>query len=121
MKAGAPPPIGFPLGARQRRHGQYHLRGSAAAIRAVCGRSHYDGSVTISDFIDLASNFNGNYSGGVLPISAADRKTLADFAAAAGGSSVPEPAAGWLVLLIGGLITRRGCNRCRHGSGCGRF
>jgi hypothetical protein len=32
------------------------------------GDLNYDNQVTISDFIDLASNFGGSYSGTVLPI-----------------------------------------------------
>ena len=32
------------------------------------GDLNYDGQVTISDFIDLASNFNTSYSGDILPI-----------------------------------------------------
>src|SRR5207253_9099077 len=71
------------------------------------GDLNYDGQVTISDSIDLASNFNTSYSGEVFPISAEDQKALADFAAAAAASSVPEPAAGWIVLLGGGLVMRR--------------
>ncbi len=45
------------------------------------GDLNYDGSVTISDFIDLASNFNGSYSGS---ISSADVQVLASFAASIG-------------------------------------
>jgi len=72
------------------------------------GDLNYDGQVTISDFIDLASNFNTSYSGEVFPISPEDQKTLADFAAAVGDGNVPEPTVGCLVLLAGGLIRRRG-------------
>jgi hypothetical protein len=60
--------------------------------------------VTISDFIDLASNFGQSVSGEVLPVSAADAAMLADFAAANGASNVPEPtcivSAGVLGLLL---------------------
>jgi len=71
------------------------------------GDLNYDGSVTISDFIDLASNFNTNYSGEVFPISAEDQLTLSSFAASV-GVSVPEP--GTLgVIAVGafGLLLRR--------------
>jgi len=67
------------------------------------GDLNYDGSVTISDFIDLASNFNGSYSGETFPISDADAKTLADFASAH-GVSVPEPASLALLLLALPLV-----------------
>jgi len=75
------------------------------------GDLNYDGQVTISDFIDLASNFNSSFSGEVLPISLQDQKTLADFAQANGGASVPEPAMGCCFLLATALITRRGRSR----------
>ena len=71
------------------------------------GDLNYDGQVTISDFIDLASNFNASYSGGALPISAGDQKTPADFSQVVGGASVPEPTMGCVVLLAGGLMMRR--------------
>jgi autotransporter-associated beta strand protein len=68
------------------------------------GDLNYDGSVTISDFIDLASNFNGSYSGETFPISDADAKALSDFASAH-GVSVPEPA--MLGLLLGTVAIAR--------------
>ena len=71
------------------------------------GDLNYDGAVTISDFIDLASNFNGSYSGETFPISPADAKVLADFAAAH-GAAVPEPRMiGLFALASLGLIDRR--------------
>ena len=71
------------------------------------GDLNYDGSVTISDFIDLASNFNGSYTGETLPISAADAQVLGDFAAAH-GAAVPEPSLMGLIALSGsGLLARR--------------
>src|SRR5207248_1047496 len=71
------------------------------------GDLNYDGAVTISDFIDLASNFNGSYTGETLPVSAADAQLLADFAAAH-GISVPEPQMlGLMALSASGLIARR--------------
>jgi hypothetical protein len=48
------------------------------------GDLNYDGQVTISDFIDLASNFGGSYSGEAFPISPQDQQTLSTFAAAHG-------------------------------------
>src|SRR5207237_9707384 len=48
------------------------------------GDLNNDGSVTISDFIDLASNFNGTYAGSLGPINAEDQLTLASFASSIG-------------------------------------
>ncbi|HEV8291872.1 MAG TPA: PEP-CTERM sorting domain-containing protein, partial [Tepidisphaeraceae bacterium] len=48
------------------------------------GDMNYDGAVTISDFIDLASNFNGTYAGGAGAIGAEDQLTLARFASSVG-------------------------------------
>jgi hypothetical protein len=71
------------------------------------GDLNYDGTVTISDFIDLASNFNATYSGEVFPISAADEQALSAFAASI-GVSVPEPGT-MGVIAVGalGLLGRR--------------
>ena len=55
------------------------------------GDLNYDGQVTISDFIDLASNFNTSYSGGAFPISAGDQKTPADFSQAFSRQGKPAP------------------------------
>jgi hypothetical protein len=63
------------------------------------GDLNYDGLITISDFIDLASNFNQTYSGQALPLNPADAKALADFADAH-GASVPEPLSCLLVLPL---------------------
>jgi hypothetical protein len=49
-----------------------------------------DGVVTISDFIDLASNFNTSYSGATWPMSTSESAALAQFASSV-GTSVPEP------------------------------
>ncbi|HEV8606983.1 MAG TPA: autotransporter-associated beta strand repeat-containing protein [Tepidisphaeraceae bacterium] len=67
------------------------------------GDLNYDGQITISDFIDLASNFNTSYSGEVFPINPDDQQTLSSFAAAH-GVSVPEPSA---LLVFGSLAA--GC------------
>jgi hypothetical protein len=48
------------------------------------GDLNYDGAVTISDFIDLASNFNSNYSGTGGAASSEDVQTLASFASSLG-------------------------------------
>jgi len=55
------------------------------------GDLNNDGVVTISDFIDLASNFNVTYSGQTIPLSQSDREALDAFAAAH-GVAIPEPA-----------------------------
>jgi hypothetical protein len=71
------------------------------------GDLNFDGTVTISDFIDLASNFNTSYSGEVFPISAEDQQTLANFAASV-GVSVPEPGTlGLIAVSVIGLLGRR--------------
>jgi hypothetical protein len=64
-----------------------------------------DFMVTIADFIDLSSNFGASYSGGVIPISPSDAAMLADFAAAHGGGPVPEPAL--MSLLMPALLLGR--------------
>jgi hypothetical protein len=48
------------------------------------GDLNYDGQVTISDFIDLAANFNGSYAGSTEGISAQDQQTLANFSSSVG-------------------------------------
>jgi hypothetical protein len=70
------------------------------------GDMNYDGRITISDFIDLASNFGGTYSGEALPISPQDQQSLSAFAASI-GASVPEPATFLLPLAFGFLARRR--------------
>jgi hypothetical protein len=68
------------------------------------GDVNYDGNITIADFIDLASQFNTSYS-------AADTQLVASFAQSLGidpsiiGSAVPEPAA--LSLLALPAVARR--------------
>jgi len=69
------------------------------------GDMNYDGSVTISDFIDLASNFGATYAGDVLPISPADQLAVNSFADAH-GIAVPEPVSISL-LLLASLATLR--------------
>jgi len=49
------------------------------------GDLNFDGSVTIADFIDLAANFGRSYSGEIAPITMDEQKLLQDFAA-----NVPE-------------------------------
>jgi autotransporter-associated beta strand protein len=70
------------------------------------GDLNYDGVVTISDFIDLASNFNTSYSGEVFPISPADAQALSDFASAH-GVAVPEPSTMTLLTLTATALLRR--------------
>jgi hypothetical protein len=48
------------------------------------GDLNYDGSVSISDFIDLASNFNATYAGAPAAINPQDQLTLASFASSVG-------------------------------------
>jgi T5SS/PEP-CTERM-associated repeat protein/autotransporter-associated beta strand protein len=67
------------------------------------GDLNYDGSVTISDFIDLASNFNASYSGQIFPISPEDQQTLATFASSI-GAAVPEPGSAVFTLGIGATL-----------------
>ncbi|HEV8379224.1 MAG TPA: hypothetical protein VGP99_10270 [Tepidisphaeraceae bacterium] len=69
--------------------------------------------VTISDFIDLASNFNSSYAGASWPISASEQALLAEFAAAH-GASVPEPGGmSLMTLAAAGLFRRRARKRHR--------
>ena len=65
------------------------------------GDLNFDGSITIADFLGLASNFGTSYSGEVFPIAAADQQTLASFAASI-GASVPEP--GTITLAVLGVL-----------------
>jgi len=63
------------------------------------GDLNYDGTVSIADFIDLASAFGSSYTGEVFPVSPEDSAKLAEFAAEH-GVLVPEPG----LLGIGGMI-----------------
>src|SRR5205823_3570514 len=84
------------------------LNGDEVLIRYTrIGDLNYDGTVSISDFIDLASNFNQSVSGEILPISAADAAMLADFAAANGASYVPEPTCIVTAAVLGLLLSSR--------------
>jgi len=65
-----------------------------------------DGVVSISDFIDLASNFNSSYSGASWPMSTTESAALAQFASSI-GTSVPEPGAAFGVMVIAHAMTRR--------------
>ena len=68
---------------------------------------NFDGTITIADFLGLASNFGTSYSGEVFPIAAADQQTLASFAASI-GASVPEPGTmGAVAVGAFGLLGRR--------------
>ena len=69
------------------------------------GDLNADGAVTIADFIDLASNFGATYAGQTLPISESDQQALNTFAAAH-GAAVPEPVFVSL-LLLASLATLR--------------
>jgi hypothetical protein len=70
------------------------------------GDLNYDGAVTISDFIDLAANFNTSYAGQSFPISPKEAQVLSDFATANGGTSVPEPTS-LLSVIPATLMSRR--------------
>jgi hypothetical protein len=48
------------------------------------GDLNNDGQVTISDFIDLASNFNASYAGSIGAADPGDFQTLASFASSLG-------------------------------------
>jgi hypothetical protein len=66
-----------------------------------------DGQITISDFIDLASNFNKCYDGTEFPIAATEQQMLTDFATANGATLVPEPSAMWLLFAVVAVLIRR--------------
>ena len=66
-----------------------------------------DGTISISDFLGLASNFGSSYSGGVLPIGGGDEAALQAFAEAHGVSLVPEPGAIAMVVAGAGILGRR--------------
>ncbi len=68
---------------------------------------NYDGSVTISDFIDLASNFNQSVSGVTLPWNGSDQAMLNEFATANGAAAVPEPGSLAPLALMGLVLARR--------------
>lgn len=65
-----------------------------------------DNTVTIADFFELASNFNMTYSGQSLSVSNEDQLLLSNFAAAH-AVEVPEPAAAMLVFSVICLPARR--------------
>ena len=112
---------------RPTRVGDLNLDGSVTISDFIDLASHFnaagdwqtgdlngDGVVTISDFIDLASNFNSSYSGEVFPISGADRSALEAFAAAHGVSLVPEPGAMMPLLAGAAFLHRRRRYSHRH-------
>jgi hypothetical protein len=65
-----------------------------------------DGQITISDFIDLASNFNSSYSGATWPMTAQESAMLSQFASSV-GTTVPEPGVAIGVLVFAHAMTRR--------------
>jgi len=71
------------------------------------GDINYDGAVTIADFIALASHFNTSYSGESWAISPQEQTLLASFAASAESSAVPEPAMGVVIMAAGMTMMRR--------------
>jgi hypothetical protein len=73
----------------------------------AAGDLNGDYMVTISDFIDLASNFGSCYDGSESAISAAELQMLNSFAAGNGAAAVPEPSAVFLVLLPLAFCSRR--------------
>jgi hypothetical protein len=73
------------------------------------GDLNYDGNVTIADFLDLASNFGRSYSGLTEPLSIDESRQLSAFAAA----HVPE-ANSLLLTAFASLLM--GSRRTRHGS-----
>ncbi|HEV8606037.1 MAG TPA: dockerin type I repeat-containing protein, partial [Tepidisphaeraceae bacterium] len=105
---------------RPTRIGDLNLDGSVTISDFIDLASHFngtggwqegdlngDGQVTISDFIDLASNFNASYAGGGISISTSDQFALDSFAAAHGISLVPEPTPLAFLFLAGALLSRR--------------
>ena len=83
--------------------------------------TNYDGSITISDFIDLAANFGATYSGAIAPIDPSDRLMLANFASTLGvdpsiiSSSVPEPGPLASIIVLGANLLRRRPQRSVRG------
>ncbi|HEV8378220.1 MAG TPA: PQQ-dependent sugar dehydrogenase [Tepidisphaeraceae bacterium] len=63
------------------------------------GDVNYDNTVSIADFLDLAANFNTSYAGEIFPIDPAEQKLLDEFYAA----NVPEPAS-LFALFVGAVI-----------------
>jgi hypothetical protein len=105
---------------RPTRIGDLNLDGQVTISDFIDLASHFNGAgfwqdgdlngdrlVTISDFIDLASNFGAAYAGGAFPISAADQLALDSFAADHGITLVPEPSMFSLLFLAGALLSRR--------------
>ncbi|HEV8605597.1 MAG TPA: NF038122 family metalloprotease [Tepidisphaeraceae bacterium] len=103
---------------RPTRIGDLNLDGQVSIADFIDLASHFNGPgtwqegdlngdflVTISDFIDLSSNFNMSYSGDAWPIDPADAAMLADFGASHGAGAVPEPA--MLSLLMPALLLGR--------------
>jgi hypothetical protein len=66
------------------------------------GDVNYDNTVSIADFLDLAANFNTSYAGEIFPINPAEQKLLDEFYAA----NVPEPAL--ILLCLATLAFSRG-------------
>jgi hypothetical protein len=111
--------IGDHILIRQTRVGDLNLDGNVTIADFIDLASHFngtgtwqegdmngDGAITIADFIDLASNFNSSFSGDVWPLSEAEQIALGSFAAA-NGISVPEPTLLGLPAVASALLLLR--------------
>jgi hypothetical protein len=63
------------------------------------GDINYDGTVSIADFLELAGNFNSSYSGESWPISAEENALLSSFASSIGAAPIVIPEPASLALL----------------------
>jgi len=76
------------------------------------GDVNYDGLVTIADFIALASNFNQSYAGESLGVSEAEAQMLSQFAVDH-SATVPEAGVGLWMISGAALLRRRSKKRGR--------